>query len=253
MPALRLDGPQPGYEVLFSEIYEKIRSGEWRPDARLPSERELCERYGVSRTMVRQALLKAEQHGLLVRTPGRGTFVAKPHIRQELGSMQSFGSTLERHALKPGRRVLACAWQAADERVARCLEVTPGTAVLTVESLGLADGRPMALYRSSLRPPAAELVEAALKADSDAGAQTTYELAALGLHEPRLVAEQTFEAARVDATAAVLLQAPLGSPAFHVETVFRTPRGAGVEHRIALYPGDRYSFHIVRELRVSER
>ncbi|HZU17429.1 MAG TPA: GntR family transcriptional regulator [Candidatus Dormibacteraeota bacterium] len=252
MPTVRLEGPQPGYEILFSEIYEKIRSGEWSPDARLPSERELCARYGVSRTMVRQALLKAEQHGLLVRTPGRGTFVAKPHIRQELGSMQSFSSTLEQHALKPGRRILSCAWRAASDHVAHCLEVAPGSAVLTVESLGLADGRPMAFYRSSLGPVVAELVEAALKADQNAGAETTYELAARGLHEQRLVAEQTFEVARVDATAAMLLQARLGFPAFRVETVFRAASGAPIEHRVALYPGDRYSFHIVRELQISD-
>lgn len=250
MSAIRLDGPQPGYEILFSEIYEKIRTGEWGPDARLPSERDLCVRYRVSRTMVRQALLKAEQHGLLVRTPGRGTFVARPRIRQELGQMQSFGSTMELHALKPARRVMACTWEASGERIAHCLEVKPLTTVLTVESLGLGDGRPMALYHSFLRPPAAGPVEAALKNSREYESQTTYELAARVLGQTTLIAEQTFEVADVDAGAAVLLQTSIGSPAFRVETVFRTIAGMPIEYRVALYPGHLYSFHIVRELSV---
>ncbi|MBV8722771.1 MAG: GntR family transcriptional regulator, partial [Candidatus Eremiobacteraeota bacterium] len=55
-----LAGPQPGHQLLFSRIYEQIRAGTWAPDEQIPSERELCERYGVSRSMVRQALQQAE-------------------------------------------------------------------------------------------------------------------------------------------------------------------------------------------------
>lgn len=249
MTAANLNGPEPGYQILFAEIYEKIRTGQWGPDTRLPSEREFCELYGVSRTMVRQALQQAERHGLLVRAPGRGTFVARPRVRQELGHMQSFGSTLASHALEPGHRILACGWEPAGDELANRLELPPGATVLMVESLGLGDGRPMALYHAHIREPAASRVEAALR-EPDLTSKTTYELAAEALRLPSLVAEQTFEVTAVEAGAAVLLQVPVGSAAFHVTTLFRSPDARPLEYRTATYPGDRYAFHITRELRV---
>lgn len=65
---------QPLYDQLVDILMEKI-DHEYRPGDLLPSERELSERYGLSRTTVRLALSELEQLGLVVRKHGRGTFV----------------------------------------------------------------------------------------------------------------------------------------------------------------------------------
>lgn len=68
--------PTPVALQLETVIREQIARGELRPGDRLPTEHELCARLGVSRTPIRRALGELTAHGLLVRYPGRGTFVA---------------------------------------------------------------------------------------------------------------------------------------------------------------------------------
>jgi len=57
------------------QIQDLIVKGELCPGDRLPSEAELCEQFGVSRTVVREATRCLADRGLLSAEPGRGTFV----------------------------------------------------------------------------------------------------------------------------------------------------------------------------------
>jgi len=67
--------PVPIYHQLRRLIEGRIEKGVWRPGDRIPTERELCETYGISRSPVRQALGELAQDGLVVRKPGLGTFI----------------------------------------------------------------------------------------------------------------------------------------------------------------------------------
>ncbi len=67
--------PIPIYHQLKTLIQEQIRAGLWRPGDRIPTEKELCQLYGISRSPVRQALKELVYEGVLVRRPGAGTFV----------------------------------------------------------------------------------------------------------------------------------------------------------------------------------
>ncbi|WP_291010394.1 GntR family transcriptional regulator [Hydrogenophaga sp.] len=60
--------------ALQESLREKLRGGRWRSGERLPTERELAESFGVSRTTVRKALLGLKQQGWIAQTVGSGTF-----------------------------------------------------------------------------------------------------------------------------------------------------------------------------------
>jgi len=63
------------YQRLYNILREKIWSKEYSPGFKLPTERELCSEFGVSRITVRHALMLLEEQGLIERMQGRGTFV----------------------------------------------------------------------------------------------------------------------------------------------------------------------------------
>ena len=82
---------QPLYDQLVDILTEKIEH-EYRPGDLMPSERELSERYGLSRTTVRLALQELERLGLVMRQHGRGTFVAD-RSAQTTNLMQAYSFT----------------------------------------------------------------------------------------------------------------------------------------------------------------
>jgi multiple sugar transport system substrate-binding protein len=76
MASIDRASPVPIYHQLKMLIQRRIKSGLWGPGDRIPTERELCQMYGISRSPVRQALNQLAQEGLVIRRPGLGTFVA---------------------------------------------------------------------------------------------------------------------------------------------------------------------------------
>ena len=68
-------GPIPLYYQLERTLRKRIQTREIDDGNPFPTERDLCDEYGVSRTTVRQALMMLEREGLLKREQGRGTFV----------------------------------------------------------------------------------------------------------------------------------------------------------------------------------
>lgn len=68
---------RPSGAALTQSLEQAILAGEFRAGEKLPSERELATKYGVSRPTVREALKQLADRGLLNIEPGRGSFVAQ--------------------------------------------------------------------------------------------------------------------------------------------------------------------------------
>jgi multiple sugar transport system substrate-binding protein len=79
--AIDPDQPIPLYFQLKTLLLEEILEGRFDGDGRLPTEHELCERYGISRTPVTRALSELAEEGVVLRHRRRGTFV-NPHWRR---------------------------------------------------------------------------------------------------------------------------------------------------------------------------
>lgn len=63
------------YQEIVDQIQQQILSGELQPGDQIPAERDLADRFGVSRTAVREAIKSLTEKGLIEVFVGRGTFV----------------------------------------------------------------------------------------------------------------------------------------------------------------------------------
>lgn len=74
-------------DQLYGQIFDRIASGDLNVGDKLPSEHEICEQFGVSRPVVREALLRLRADGLVSAYQGLGTFV----IHQPAPRLKTFG------------------------------------------------------------------------------------------------------------------------------------------------------------------
>jgi GntR family transcriptional regulator len=115
----------------------------------IPSERLLCERFGVSRMTVRQAVDALVVDGLLEREQGRGTFVAPTKMDLEV-RLSSFGEEMRRRGMEPSSKVLVAEEVPATSDIADALELLPGELVFYLHRVRYADGEPMAIEQTWL-------------------------------------------------------------------------------------------------------
>lgn len=130
-------------EIAENELRQAITEGTFRPGSQLPTEAELCEMLGVSRTVVREALRVLEDAGLVTRRHGVGTFVRNHSILKNLNFNFGITEMIESAGFKPGTSHLAVRQETADEETADQLRVSLGTPLVTVERVRTADGRPV--------------------------------------------------------------------------------------------------------------
>jgi GntR family transcriptional repressor for pyruvate dehydrogenase complex len=85
-----LEREQRLYERVVDKVLELISSGAWKPGFRLPPERELSEAFGVSRTVVREAVKALEARGVLESTTGSGVLVRLADFNMVSRSLQTY-------------------------------------------------------------------------------------------------------------------------------------------------------------------
>ena len=76
---------------IYHDIYDKIKSHFYKQGEQLPTEHVLKTEYNVSLTPIRQALGTLETEGIIIRKPGKGTFVAKTINKESMSAMGGFG------------------------------------------------------------------------------------------------------------------------------------------------------------------
>jgi GntR family transcriptional regulator len=241
-PRLRKSSPVPLYYQLKRAIEQLIDSGEWPPDTQVPSERRLCEQFNISRITVRQALADLEREGRLVRSHGRGTYVAELAIKKPVFPLVSFTHDVREHGLEPGARVLLFEVAPPAPHVTAALELKPGEQMLLLKRLRLANHKPLAVetvHLAGSRCP--DLL------DEDMTNRSLYETlsAKYGIAAAR--AQQEWQAVPCPLAEAHFLEVELGTPVLRIEQTTFDAEGRPFEHLESYFRGDK--FILVAELR----
>lgn len=224
--------PRNKYEFIRDSVLDLVQSLE--VGVPIPPERDLCDRFGVSRMTLRRAVDDLAREGFLERHQGRGTFVAAPKLGQQL-TMTSFSEDMRRRGMAPGSRTLSLATVTAGAPLGWRLAVSPRAEVVRARRLRLADERPMAI--ETLHVPHALIP--GLSA-GDLVDTSFYDLLAERYGIEVASGQQSIEPTVTNDEESELLEVPEFSPAFLFERTSRTSDGTIVEFVRSVYRGDRY-------------
>jgi len=132
------------YGLVARTLRARILNGELRPGEQLPTERELCKLFSVSRITIRRALGILEEESLLHRHQGRGTYVTAAPTRRIPLLDADFSGSVAAHAPDMCRHLDVWRWEPAVPEVAALLRTLPGERVLSARRTDLLAGQPVA-------------------------------------------------------------------------------------------------------------
>ena len=94
------------YQQLADSLRDKIYEGKYAFGDKLPSERSLAEKFGISHLTVRKALAILEEEGMLLRVQGKGTFVRAQKYSIDMQHMDGFSSMFGQQGITITNKVL---------------------------------------------------------------------------------------------------------------------------------------------------
>lgn len=226
---------EPAYAQLVRILLGQIAAGMFRPGDRLPSEAQLCERYGVSPMTVRRVINILVDQGVVTAEQGRGTFV-KP---LELGTA-TFDLDKLQQLFREGQstvKLLEARITSATERTARKLAINVGERTVFIRRLIFRGEEPMLLHREHvIYDPIRPIVEAEMEVTAlsglfSGGGGSDLKRGDLAIDVTTLTNEE-----------AALLHSEVGVPAFRLEHIFYDFDDQPVSWGWFICPGDRLSF-----------
>ncbi len=137
--------PVPVYVQIADEMRGILRGGTVAADTELPSERLLCEAYGVSRMTLRQALGILQREGLIECQRGRGTFVSVRHLQKQQQKLRSFTEEMRSRGVVGSTKLISFRLETPTAPAREFFVLGEQERVYSIERLRLADGTPIAL------------------------------------------------------------------------------------------------------------
>lgn len=215
-------------------LSEEIAKGHYHPGDKLPTEAQLSARFGVNRHTIRHAIQSLVQAGTLHTRRGSGVFVMVQPTDYPLGLRVRFHQNIAASGRTASRAFNRLETRGCDATEAEALALAPGDQVHVVEGVSMADGQPVAVFRSVF--PAGRLPE--FLTHAQANQSVTAALAACG------VADYTRHSTRITARLATAVQAIAlrlaeGAAILRSEAVNVDPTGQPVEYGLTWFAGDR--------------
>ncbi|MBF4571831.1 GntR family transcriptional regulator [Herbiconiux sp. VKM Ac-1786] len=236
------DAPEPLYVQIRTQIEQAIVSGRLSKGQLLLPERELADRFEVTRMTLRQAVSTLEMAGLLSRLPGVGTFVSE---RMRVEDVLSFSDKAKEQGRTPGSRLLVAEVVPGIPSINMALHLPPRAELVHIRRLRSVNGLPVQVGSGHLESARFPGMVGHLRALGDASFYTLLrEVYGVVVHQ----VHETIEAAVVGPEQAPLLECDPGLPAFLRELTAVTEDGEPVEYGHTLVRGDRcnYSFTLTQ-------
>jgi GntR family transcriptional regulator len=219
---------EPPYKQLGDHLRKGIATGLYRVGQRLPSEAELCQKYGVSRMTARRAIGELVNRGLAERRQGRGVYACAVGLSHAVFNFDGLKELLDHP--QACDMVLEATPMRADERVATELETRKGTKVVFIRQLMVQGDEPV-LYRRAYT-----LASVALE-DAERGIGRLSSLLADQAESPFVGGIIELRVRNLDEEEAAILKQPVGSAAWQIEEQLYGPDHTALSWGHVLIPG----------------
>ena len=209
--------------------------GELEAHQPIPGERQLAERFGVSRVTIRQALSLLQDDGTIYTVHGSGSFVAPARVTIQM-KLLSFTDEMLQRGLVPSTKVISVDILEPEDERAIMDSVVLTEPAFRIERLRLGNGEPMSLEISYI-----EQSRAPTLLDGDL-TQSLYKILEEQFGHEVVSADEHLSPVVLNTEQASLLKAEVGSPALAIHRIGYDMRGREIESSIAIRRGDRWDF-----------
>jgi GntR family transcriptional regulator len=234
------NSPVPYYFQLIGYIERRIKDQNWTAGQLLPSEQELCDAAGVSRTVVRQAIAELERKGLVTKQSGKRSTVAFPRYEGSLmQNLRGFYDDAVARGQRPTTKVLGLRVIAATLEISEALRLEEGAPVIELNRLRFLDDEPEVVVVTYLpQAMCPNLVH------EDLANESLYRLLAQKYALRITQGFRTIKAIALDRESAKLLGVRTGSPALLLKSIGLLADGRPLEYFISIHRGDRAQFEV---------
>ncbi|MCQ4922320.1 GntR family transcriptional regulator [Tissierella carlieri] len=231
----------PLYFQLMDIIINMIEEGNLRENDQLPSERELCDIYDISRSTVRQAIQELEKEGYIYKLHGKGTFVSPKMFKQNLLKFYSFTEEMKKIGKIPSSKVLDFQIISCNEKLSKKMNLNIGEKIYIFTRLRLADNEPMMLETSYV--PYAKFLGLTQELLEE---NPMYDIFAKMYNISITSAEEVFRSVLTRTDEAELLRYTSGLPSMMIERITYDNENI-VEYTRSIARGDKFKYSILLE------
>lgn len=237
---IRRDVPIPYYYQLIQLLEDDIETGKWSSGDMVPSEHELCAIYGVSRTVVRQALGTLVARGLLQRVKGKGTFVAPRKLEEKfVQRSDGFFREMANRGLSVTTQVVDQRLMAPSPHIRQLMELDEGSAVIKIDRLRSVEGEVLMFVQTYIPY---DLCPSLATADVSNGSLYSLLREEYGLSVNS--GKRWLEAVAAHPPLTTALEVARGAPLLKIDSVSYLADGRALEFYEAWHRADRSRFEI---------
>lgn len=229
--------PAPLFKQVYTAILEAIECGDLKEGDRLPTERDLSERFDVSRATIRRAISELVTEGRISPQVGRGSFVHVRRLEDSLTSLVSFSDLARERGLEPTSRVIRAGFRPASPEESAVLNLQAHQMVFDLLRVRFLDGSPVALDNSRIPETVAKDFDMA-----DFEVQSVYELLVRAGHTP-FVADVIVSAATTSRESEEYLKTEPNAPLIVCKSISFDADRCTIELGEISYRADRYQIH----------
>jgi GntR family transcriptional regulator len=238
--------PFPLYYKLYVELKEALQSGRYLKGDKLPTEKELCLEYGLSRLTVRRAMDELRREGFIERLKGKGTFVTGSKREEQLATLTGFTDD----AQKKGREAKSVV---LDNRLIRvpadavdAFKIPADAMVVLLKRVRMLEGEPYAIEEAYLNVGAD--IRFLNITQRDMESESLYGILRKEFSINISYAQEEMELTRLKRDDARFLKQEINDCAILRKRFTYTKSDVCIEYVISLYRADRSKFRILRRI-----